>query len=98
MEEKNFAQRFLEELWALDEPTKRKVLVISTIVIMIVVVFVWVAYFNNIVVSSATEANEATATSTATSSASTGSGFWGGIKSGFSNIFHGGKQAVQPSH
>ncbi len=41
--------QYLEQLQALDEPTKLKVLVAATAVIMIVVVYFWLAYFNNIV-------------------------------------------------
>ena len=40
---------FIEELQALDEPVKRRVLVIAAIVAMFVVVYVWLGYFNNLV-------------------------------------------------
>ena len=42
---------FLEELQSLEEPTKFKILIASTVVIMIVVVYFWLAYFNGIVSS-----------------------------------------------
>lgn len=42
---------FFEELQSLDEPTKRKVLVVATAVIMVAVIYFWLAYFNNIVAS-----------------------------------------------
>jgi hypothetical protein len=40
---------FLEELQSLDEPTKSKVLIITTIVIMAVVIYFWLGYFSSIV-------------------------------------------------
>jgi hypothetical protein len=40
---------FIEELQSLDEPVKRRVLVIAAIVAMFVVVYVWLGYFNNLV-------------------------------------------------
>ena len=40
---------FLEELQALEEPTKTKVLVVSTAILMIIVIYFWIAYFNGIV-------------------------------------------------
>ena len=40
---------FIEELQALEEPTKTKVLVVSTTVLMIIVLYFWWAYFNGIV-------------------------------------------------
>ena len=40
---------FWERLQALDEPTKNKVLIVATAIIMVIVVYFWVAYFNNII-------------------------------------------------
>ena len=40
---------FLEELRALSEPAKKKILVAATVAIMIIVVYFWLAYFNNII-------------------------------------------------
>ncbi len=42
---------FLEELQSLDEPTKRIVMIVLTVVIMVVVIYVWLAYFNNLLAS-----------------------------------------------
>ena len=42
---------FLERLQSLDESTKHKILIGATAVIMIVVVYFWLAYFNSIVVN-----------------------------------------------
>jgi len=41
---------FLEELQSLDEPIKTRALVIGSGVLMVVVVFVWFGYFNNVVI------------------------------------------------
>ena len=41
--------KFLEELRSLEESTKKKVLYISAAVIMIVVIYFWLAYFNSLV-------------------------------------------------
>ncbi len=111
--EENRAYDFLKKLQSLDEPTKRKVLIVSTIVIMIVVIFVWIAYFNNIIMPSS--GGTATATSTqpvASAPAASGPGFWGKMKNDFSgfgegvaegfegigNAFHGGREYIKPSN
>jgi len=39
----------LTKLQSLDEPAKAKVLIIATAIIMIVVIYFWLAYFNSIV-------------------------------------------------
>jgi ABC-type Fe3+ transport system permease subunit len=112
--EENRIQDFLVKLQSLDEPTKRKVLIGSTIVIMIVVLFVWVAYFNSIVLPSATQTDQGAVTSTAQTAptTTTGPGFWKGIENGFSQfgkgvaagfegigvMFHGGHETIGPSH
>ncbi|HEX4104403.1 MAG TPA: hypothetical protein VHZ04_02920 [Candidatus Paceibacterota bacterium] len=65
---------FLEELQSLDEGTKQKVLIVATVVIMIVIIYFWLAYFNNIVagvgqVAAGPAVNAAPATATATATA-----------------------------
>ncbi len=42
---------FLEKLQSADEDVKRRWLVVSTIVVMIVVIYVWLAYFNSLIAS-----------------------------------------------
>jgi len=42
-------KNFLEQLQSLDEPMKKKVLVVSTAVIMVIVVYFWLAYFNTLI-------------------------------------------------
>jgi cytoskeletal protein RodZ len=111
--EENRAQKFLKELQSLDEPAKNRILIIATVVIMIVVLFVWIAYFNSIVIPSAAQTDK-TATTTATTASAvpaadvvtqtssaqsnSGSGFWKGMESGFTNLFHGGSQTIAPAN
>jgi hypothetical protein len=40
---------FLEELRNLEEPTKTKVLIVTTVILMVIVLYFWLAYFNGIV-------------------------------------------------
>ena len=105
--EENFAQKFLKELQSLDAPAKNRVLIISTVVIMIVVLFVWLAYFNSIVIPSAAQTATSTSTTTtvpvasaqtSSAQASSGQGFWKNLEGGFVNLFHGGRETIQPSH
>ncbi len=108
MEEGNRAEELLRKIQSLDENSKRKVLVVSTVVIMAIVVFVWLAYFNSIVMpvgSGAADTSLATAPSSATTSTAqspSGPGFWHTIGNGFSTawegftgMFSGGHQVIQ---
>lgn len=53
--------RFLEKLRAADENTKMRWIIIITAVIMVIVVYIWLAYFNNLFATAsapvATESN-----------------------------------------
>lgn len=49
---------FLEKLQSLDERTKQWILIAATAVIMIVVVYVWLAYFNSILANVASTTSE----------------------------------------
>lgn len=40
---------FLAELQSLDAPTKRKVVIVSTVVVMVIVIYLWFGYFNGLV-------------------------------------------------
>jgi hypothetical protein len=40
---------FFTELQSLGEPAKSKILIIATVIIMIVVIYFWLAYFNSII-------------------------------------------------
>lgn len=61
---------FLEELQSLDEPTKKKVMIVATVVIMGVVIYFWLAYFNNLVAG----IDQSTVAENVSSSAATASG------------------------
>ena len=60
---------FIEELQGLEAPVKKRVLIVSTSIIMAVVVYVWLGYFNNIIANAPAAALAENATSTPTSSA-----------------------------
>ncbi|HEY5221379.1 MAG TPA: hypothetical protein VIJ29_04575 [Candidatus Paceibacterota bacterium] len=59
----------LEELRSLSEANKKRVLIIATIIIMVIIIGVWVTYFNSIVIGNssgaAAQATSTVATSTA---------------------------------
>jgi hypothetical protein len=89
---------FLEELQSMDEGAKKRVLIISTIVIMIIVVGIWLVYFNTIVgMNSAGDVSQATTTTpgaiaiavvpTTTIPAAGGVGLWQNIENGFVSVF-----------
>ena len=59
----------LEELQSLSETNKKRVLVIGTIIIMIIIIGVWVTYFNSIIVGTAQEAAAQATSTVATSTA-----------------------------
>lgn len=80
MEEKH-KKSFLEEMQSLEEPAKRRILIVATIVVMIVVIYIWLGYFNSIVASGSQTAT----ISTQTQSASVGSGFWNNLKTEISH-------------
>lgn len=47
--------KFLEELRSLDESAKTKVLVIATLIIMAIVIYFWLGYFNSVISSAPAE-------------------------------------------
>jgi hypothetical protein len=63
---------FFEQLQSLDERTKTKVLIVATAIAMIVVIYVWLAYFNNLIAGVAQPAPMADASGAATE----GAGVW----------------------
>jgi hypothetical protein len=92
---------FLEEIQAFDESVKRKILVVATVVVMIVVAYAWVGYFNGLVAESSQQQATGTATQTAASGAESGGyNFWQSMKSGMADIvntFRGpGRYTVTP--
>ncbi len=86
MEQKS--RTFLEELQALDESVKRRVLTVATVVVMVVVAYVWVGYFNGLVAGSSQEQSAIVAAAqTPTGGAGDGGyNFWQSIKSGWTNM------------
>ncbi len=50
--------RFWEELQSLDEPTKNKIIVIATVAVMIIIIYLWLAYFNALVVGGTAQNNQ----------------------------------------
>ena|SRR5690348_3509077 len=75
---------FLEELQSLSEPTKRKIMIVATVVIMAVVIYVWLAYFNNLLAS---VGQPTVAENTGAASVPSGSDFAQGTKSGMAFIY-----------
>jgi flagellar basal body-associated protein FliL len=90
----------LEELRSLSDGDKKRVLVIATIIIMVIIVGVWVAYFNSVIVGTAQQvATEATTTSAVATvptvvatvpapvtAQANGPSLWQNIKNGFGSI------------
>ena len=86
----------LEELQSLSEGNKKRVLVIATVIIMVIIIGVWATYFNSIVMGSADQATvpavSTVATATvptvpaATSAQANGPSLWQNIKDGFGSI------------
>ena len=72
---------FLEQLQLLDPPTKKKVLVASTIIVTALVMYVWLGYFNNILggISESAAASNANASANTTSPIAE---LWGGVAGG----------------
>jgi len=70
---------FIEELQELEAPVKKKVLAVSASIIMAVVVYVWLGYFNTIIASAPAAAIAANATPTSTARAP---GFFARIEGG----------------
>jgi hypothetical protein len=83
--EKN-KKSFFEELQSLSESTKQRILVVSTIVIMIVVVYVWLGYFNGIVAQAQSQQTQPT---------SSGNNFWQTVKDDMGNMVNNFKQPGQ---
>lgn len=94
----------METLQSLSESTKRKILVGATVLIMIVVVYFWLAYFNNLIaaISQPTVAQDTTGQSAPTTdetvqqsalavqpASSTGDSFLGYIGGAFTGMIQG---------
>lgn len=78
----------LHELQALDEPAKKKVLIVATAIAMAIVIYFWLAYFNNFVAGISQSADEQ-APQIAVQSSSGGISFWQNAYMGAMNALHG---------
>jgi hypothetical protein len=93
---------FIDELQGLDESAKRKILVAATVVIMIVVAYLWIGYFNGLVAGSSQQqsATVAVAQTPAGAATNNGNSFWQNMKNDMANIantFRGpGQYTVTP--
>ena len=95
--DENGKNSFWERLRTADEKTKWKIMIITSCICMIVIVYIWLGYFNN-VVSGAVQSGSVTQSSSPT--------FWDNVKSNtgifykkISSILDGSKQyIVQPQH
>ena len=76
----------LSELQSLDEPTKKKVLIVTTVIAMVLVIYFWLAYFNNLVGGFSQPAEAQLSTSTFPSS---GASIWQNMHAGITGALHG---------
>jgi hypothetical protein len=72
---------FLEEVQAFDEPVKRKILAVATVVVMVVVAYVWVGYFNGLVAGSSDQS-----ATVAQGNADGGNSFWQNMENDMASI------------
>lgn len=87
----------LEELQSLSEGDKKRVLIIATIVIMIIIIGVWMVYFNSVIMGTAQQAAAGATTANSAASApvtatpsvaaqANGPSLWQNIENGFGSI------------
>ena len=81
----NGKENFLGRLRAADEKTKRKIAVIAACACMVIIVYVWIVYFNNLVAGAVKPAS--TDVQSAPAAQATPSGFWDGVK-GNASVFY----------
>jgi hypothetical protein len=55
----------LEQIQSMSHENKKRVLIVSTIVLMVIIVAVWAVYFNSVIMGSAQVANSASQTASA---------------------------------
>ena len=73
---------FLKKLQTADEAHKKRILVATSIIIMVIVVYVWLMYFNNLVARGTEEAAPVAATQEETP------GFWGTMQRGSATLYY----------
>lgn len=71
---------FLERLQSADDATKKRWMFISTAIIMAVVIYVWLMYFNSLIAGFSSQPTEQPAT---------GIGFWDAVKNGTAAVYQG---------
>ena len=102
---------FIDTLQRLDEPMKRRVLVIATMITMIAVVYLWMGYFKNITMNNQGQfANESAVTDSAAAAPqapasnppSTAPDFWSMLGSSFTSFYHAVRSPrqydIMPAH
>lgn len=75
-------KNFLEKIQSADEGVKRRWMIISTVVIMAVVIYVWLGYFNNLIASFNRPLAEVP-------SEGAGFSFWSSLKSSAALLYNG---------
>ena len=93
---------FLEEIQSLSEGTKKRVLIIATVLIMIIIVGAWAVYFNGVIGATSPSGDTSaaaapvapapvpiaiTAAPPAITPSASGPGLWQNIRDGFSSFF-----------
>lgn len=94
---------YIRELQSLDEPIKQRVLIAASAITMMLVVYIWIGYFNSIVMGGPTQLADQSASvqagavpsaitgDVATSAVTTPSapGFWQMLGGGIDSLYHG---------
>lgn len=73
---------FLKKLQTADETYKKRILVVVSTVVMIIVIYIWLIYFNNLVARETRETVPVAATQ------DENPGFWGTMQRGSAVLYH----------
>jgi len=90
---KSFSEQFIDELQALEEGTKRKILIITTIFAMAIILYLWTGYFGSLISAipqtqpPVAQNDQSDQTATGTSTAQNGPSFFQSVQSGMANIY-----------
>ncbi len=71
------SKNFIEEIRSLSDPVKRKILFGATAIMMVLVVYLWLAYFNTLVPSAVPITIEQAPVATTSTPEASGSGIFG---------------------